>query len=74
MKGRMKMRKMKRFMAITLLAALMCLGVPQAFGGDMHAPLNGTQETPGVTADGVAESPGFLSLVLLFFDGVLISD
>ena len=68
------MRKMKRFMAITLLAAVMCLGVPQAFGGDMQTTLNGTQESPGVTADGTAESPGFLSLVLLLLDGVLISD
>lgn len=59
------MRKMKRFMAITLLAAVICLGVPQAFGGDMHAP---------VATDSTAESPGFLSLVLLFLDGVLISD
>lgn len=70
------MRKIKRFIAITLLAAVMCLSMPQAFAGEiLTPPAGGTAESPGVTADGTAESPGFLSLVLgYFFDGVLISD
>jgi hypothetical protein len=70
----MKMRKMKRFAAATLLAALMCLGVPQAFAGEIPSPpVAGPQESPGLT-DGNAESPGFTLLILMALDGVLISD
>ena len=67
------MRKMKKLVSITLLAAVMCLSMSQAFAGDIPSP-PGTAESPGVTADGTAESPGFLSLVWVLLDGVLISD
>jgi hypothetical protein len=71
----MKMRKMKRFAAITLLAAVMCLSTAQAFAGDIPSPpVAGPQETPGVTANGTQETPGLLTLIEILLDGVLISD
>ncbi len=70
------MRKMKKLVSITLLAAVMCLSMSQAFAGDIPSPpAPGTAESPGVTADGPSETPGIVSLLLeLLLDGVLISD
>jgi hypothetical protein len=64
LKGRTKMRKIKSIAAITLLAAIMSLNVPQAFAGQMDMPL---------TFDGPQESPGLTS-ILFDLAGVLISD
>jgi hypothetical protein len=71
----MKMRKLKRVAAITMLAVVMGLTVPQAFAGEILTPPApaGPQESPGLTANGTTETPGFLS-VLLDIAGVLISD
>lgn len=65
---------MKRFVAITLLAAVMALTVPQAFAGDIASPgFDGPQESPGVTSGGGIEMPGLTSF-LVYLTGVLISD
>ena len=69
------MRKMKKLVSITLLAAVMCLSTAQAFAGDISSPpVAGPQETPGVTADGPSETPGLRTLIEILLDGVLISD
>lgn len=34
-----------------VLALLMSLGAPQAFAGDMHCPIAGQTQTPGITGD-----------------------
>ena len=60
------MRKMKRVVAITLLAVVMGLTVPQAFAGEIL--------TPGAASAGLQESPGVMSFIIYFLDGVLISD
>jgi hypothetical protein len=56
------MRKMKSIAAITLLAAIMSLNVPQTFAGEMDTPFAGPQESPGFTS------------ILFDLAGVLISD
>ena len=60
------MRKIKRVVAITLLAVVMGLNMPQAFAGEV--------QTPGAASAGPQESPGIMSFIIYFLDGVLISD
>lgn len=53
------MNRMKRLMAVILLALVATLGTPQAFAGP--------GEMVGIAAQGTAESPGIMTAILDYF-------
>jgi hypothetical protein len=74
------MRRMKRFLAVTLLAAVVGLGTPTAFAdGNAESPGVKLTQTDTNTASndgsnsilGNAESPGIMATVIIYL-GVLI--
>ncbi len=69
-----RMRSIKKFLAITLLALVVGLGAPAT------APAQGTAESPGITVSGtaespgimgVAESPGFMVTVIIYLNAIV---
>lgn len=45
------MLRIRKITAIMVLALLMSLCAPQALAGDMHCPIAGQTQTPGITGE-----------------------
>ncbi|HYY57746.1 MAG TPA: hypothetical protein VE842_10470 [Pyrinomonadaceae bacterium] len=61
------MKRLKKVMGVVLLATVTGMSGGLALGGVSESPgRKGTAESPGITATGVAESPGFFDATILF--------